>query len=75
MKLIEPKTPKEKELFDVLKNMWDDVEFINGTLTFLLYDDERQDMIDEIKAGNVKDPSDVVLFALQIHKDREAQDG
>lgn len=71
MEFLKPATDKEQELFDILHNMWNDVEFVNGVLSFLKTDDERQDMIDAIDCGDVKGPSDIVLFASDIDDDRE----
>ena len=66
-------TETEKALIDILcQRMNAGTDFLNGVLSYLDTDDERQDMIDEILNGNVKTPSDALLFALEIYEDRVA---
>lgn len=71
MEMRKPKTPKEAEVMDLLRKKFiDEPHFINGVMLSLETDDECQDMIDEIEAGNVATSDDALLFALQIDEDR-----
>lgn len=45
---------------------------ILGTRLFLQTDEERQSLIDAVVAEKIKNPSDILLFAYDIHKEREA---
>ena len=62
-------TGVEKELINILRNMWDDYEFINGTRLYLQNDEDRKLMIEAIKKNEVKNPSDVVLYSLQLYEE------
>ena len=75
MKNRKPETEIERKMVEVLcAKMSDDEDFLIGVMAFLENDDERQAMIDEINNGSVKTPSDALLFAVQIDKDRQVDD-
>lgn len=46
-------------------------EFVGGVLICLRTDEERQEVLDAIEAGDLPEPGDITLFALNIHLDRE----
>ena len=72
MEIKKGETPTEQKLIDILKSQFcDDAHYINGVCLDLEDDYERQDMLDEIEAGNVVTSDDVILFALQIDRERE----
>ena len=66
MALTEMPVGVEKKLAEVLARIWDNHEFILGTRLFL------QSLIDAVVAEKIKNPSDILLFAYDIHKEREA---
>ncbi|MFR7417986.1 hypothetical protein [uncultured Megasphaera sp.] len=61
----------EKTLKDRLFQIWKNPEFVGGVLICLQTDEERQDILDAIEAGELPEPGDITLFALNIHLDRE----
>lgn len=71
MALTETPVGVEKKLAEVLARIWDNHEFILGTRLFLQTDEERQSLIDAVVAEKIKNPSDILLFAYDIHKERE----
>lgn len=72
MDIRKPESPIEEKLIKILREkMLDEPEYINGVTLLLETDAERQDMIDEIEAGNVATSDDAILFGLQIDKERE----
>ncbi|WP_288160268.1 hypothetical protein, partial [Megasphaera massiliensis] len=71
MALTETPIGVEKKLSEVLARIWDNHEFILGTRLFLQTDEERQSLIDAVVAEKIKNPSDILLFAYDIHKERE----
>ena len=62
----------EKTLEDRLFQIWKNPEFVGGVLICLQTDEERQSLIDAVVAEKIKNPSDILLFAYDIHKEREA---
>ena len=63
----------EKELIDILRNMWDDDEFVTGTRLYLKTDEDREWMIEAIKEKEVATPSDVALYSVQLYRARQKQ--
>lgn len=61
----------EKELVDMLRQMWDHYDFILGTRLCLKTDEERRWMIEAIKSGEVQTTSDISQYSWQIHEERE----
>ena len=61
----------EKTLKDRLFQIWKNPEFVGGVLICLQTDEERQHILDAIEAGELPEPGDITLFALNIHLDRE----
>lgn len=61
----------EKTLEDRLFQIWKNPEFVGGALICLQTDEERQEVLDAIEAGDLPEPGDITLFALNIHLDRE----
>lgn len=61
----------EKTLKDRLFQIWKNPEFVGGVLICLRTDEERQAVLDAIEAGDLPEPGDITLFALNIHLDRE----
>ena len=71
MEAIKTGTKIESKMVNVLtKKMSSDSDFLLAITTFLETDEERQAMIDEIYEGNVKSPSDALLFAVQLDNQR-----
>ena len=60
------KTETGRKLFDLLKNIWDDEDFIVGTLSEVKGDEKRQKLIDFIEEENVTDSEIIVLAAGDI---------
>lgn len=60
------KTETGRKLFDLLKNIWDDEDFIVGTLSEVKGDEKRQKLIDFIEEENVTDDEIIVLAAGDI---------
>lgn len=61
----------EKKLIEVLTKLWNDPDFILGVRVCLQTDEERQEVLDAIDSGELPEPGDITLFALNIHLDRE----
>ena len=61
----------EKRLVRKLREMLDDDVFVLTVRACLKTDKEREDVLQAILDGDVVDDSDVTLFALDIHNDRE----
>lgn len=55
-------TETGKKLYDLLKDIWDDQEFIFGTLLELKGDEKKQKLIDFIEKEKVTS-SDIVISA------------
>ena len=60
------KTETGRKLFDLLKNIWDDEDFIVGTLSEVKGDEKRQKLIDFIEKENVTDDEIIVLASGDI---------
>lgn len=63
-------TPIEKQLISMLKDIWNDKDFVIGIITDLETDDERQLVIDYIKNNDGAKPDDLVLLSLHIDNER-----
>ena len=59
-------TDTGKKLYDLLKNIWDDEEFIYGVLVDLRGDENKQKMIDAIEKDGLNDISTINLLSLDI---------
>lgn len=60
------KTETGRKLFDLLKKIWDNEDFIVGTLAEVKGDEKRKKMIDLIEKDNIKDPETLILAAGDI---------
>ncbi len=60
------KTETGRKLFDLLKNVWDDEDFIVGTLSAVKGDEKRQKLIDFLEEENITDSEIIVLAAGDI---------
>lgn len=60
------KTETGRKLFDLLKKIWDDEDFIVGTLAEVKGDEKRQKLIDFIEQENITDDEIIVLAAGDI---------
>lgn len=60
------KTETGRKLFDLLKNIWDDEDFIVGTLLEVKGDEKRQKLINFIEEENITDDEIIVLAAGDI---------
>ena len=60
------KTETGRKLFDLLKNVWDDEDFIVGTLSAVKGDEKRQKLIDFIEEENITDDEIIVLASGDI---------
>ena len=63
-------TPTEKQLISMLKEIWNDKDFVIGIITDLETDEERQVVIDYIKNADDVTPEDLVLLSLHIDTER-----
>ena len=63
-------TKTEKQLIQVLRDIWDDKEFVLGVVTDLETDEERQAVLDFIKSNDDVTTEDIVLLALHIDNER-----
>lgn len=63
-------TKTEKKLIQVLRDIWDDKEFVLGVVTDLETDEERQAVLDFIKSNDDVTTEDIVLLALHIDNER-----
>lgn len=63
-------TETGKKLFDLLKESWDDPEYIYGVLANLKGDKNKQKMIDLIEKEGITDSDTIILASLDI-KDGE----
>ena len=58
----------KKKLENILKDIWDDRDFIFGVQCMLKNDADRQELIDAIEQGIIPyDSDDVILYALAIY--------
>ena len=60
------KTQIGEELFDLLKNIWNDEHFIIGVLAGLKTDEQKQKLINLIEKENETDSDVIILAALDI---------
>ena len=70
-------TEIEKQLIGILRDIWDDKDFILGVITDLETDEERQTVIDYIKenrdtaSDSITD--DIILLSLFIDQTRQPE--
>lgn len=55
-----------KKLYDLLIKIWDDPEFVRGTLEELKGDEKKQRLIDFIEQYNIDDSDDVIELSMDI---------
>ncbi len=60
------KTETGKKLYDLLKEIWDNEDFIVGTLAEVKGDKNRQKLIDLIEKDGITDDETIVLAAGDI---------
>lgn len=61
----------EKRLVKMLREIWDHDDFVLGVRLHLQTDEERKEVMQAYEDGDLLDSDDVIMFALQIHQDRE----
>ena len=66
-------TKTGEQLVRKLKGIWNDYDFVVGVMSYLKTDEERQILIDGIDAGLLTTDEAIVLFALDIHQEREGK--
>lgn len=66
-------TKTGEQLVRKLKGIWNDYDFVVGVMSYLKTDEERQILIDGIDAGLLTTDEEIVLFALDIHQEREGK--
>ncbi len=60
----------DKELrIELLKLRDDSEDFIRGMFEFLEQDEDKQEMLDAIKDGDVKTSADAILLGMAIYED------
>lgn len=64
-------TQTEKRLIGMLRDIWDDKEFVLGVMNDLETDEERQAVIDYIKDNEEATTEDIVLLSLNIDLTRK----
>ena len=60
------KTETGRKLFDMLKEIWDNEDFIVGTLAEVRGDENRQKLIDFIEEDNITDAEIIILASGDI---------
>ena len=61
----------EKQLLELLSEIWDDSDFIVGVLNSLKDDDERKEIIEFIENNDDVTSEQIVLLSLDISQSRE----
>ena len=64
-------TQTEKRLIGILRDIWNDKEFVLGVMNDLETDEERQAVIDYIKDNKETSTEEIVLLALNIDLTRK----
>lgn len=64
------KTQLNKKLYSMLKNIWDNEEFILGVMTFCFSKAHQQKMIDVINSG-IDNKNEITLWAISIGKNKD----
>jgi len=64
------KTDTNKKLYSLLKNIWDNEEFILGIMTFCFSEEQQQKMIDVINSG-VDNKNEITLWAISISRNKD----
>lgn len=63
-------TGAQKKLYNILIDIWDDVDFIAGVLNSLESDEECEDVIEYIENNKAVSPSQITLLAIDIDHSR-----
>lgn len=63
-----------KELGRELKKIYPDVEFMAGTLGYAKNHEDRQKLMEFIKTEEDVTSSDVLLYALALHQERQKKE-
>lgn len=63
-----------EELEKALRKLWDNDEFIFGTKVCLPTEDNKEEMLEAIQKGWVKNSSEAALYALSIYNDDPFED-
>ena len=58
----------DREVFDRLKEIWDQKDFIVGTMLMLDTEEKLQKMLDYLIKSGTKDSDDIVPYSLKIKK-------
>ena len=61
----------EKQLLELLSEIWDDSDFIVGVLNSLKDDDERKEVIEFIENNDDATSEQIVLLSLDISQSRD----
>lgn len=56
----------EKELHEELTKMWDDPDFARGALVFLKTEEQRKDVLNRIRSGELDDATEVIGYVLEL---------
>ena len=68
---IEKLSNTEKQLLELLSEIWDDSDFIVGVLNSLKDDDERKEIIEFIENNDDVTSEQIVLLSLDISQSRD----
>jgi hypothetical protein len=68
---IEKLSNTEKQLLELLSEIWDDSDFIVGVLNSLKDDDERKEVIEFIENNDDATSEQIVLLSLDISQSRD----
>ena len=60
-------TETGKKLYDMLKVIWDENDFITGIMAFVKYDEPRQKMIEFLNKTKTEDIDLIIEHAMKIH--------
>lgn len=64
------KTETNYKLYSILKDIWDNEEFILGVMTFCFEEEHQLKMIEVIESG-VNNKSEILLWAISIGKNKD----
>ena len=58
-----------EKLEPILRGMFDDADFIRGMKALLPTEDNKEEMLEAIEKGWVKDDEEAILYAMAIYHD------
>ena len=68
---VDKLTETEKKLYEMLQKIWDDTDFIVGTLNSLKDDAERDEVIEFIESNDDVTSEEITLLSLDISQSRD----